>query len=60
MELQALLKQILTRIPDFRISGEPEWLRSIWFNAITRLPIAFTPDGATPLGARPGTDRSPA
>jgi cytochrome P450 len=46
MELHALLKQILTRIPDFRISGEPEWLRSIWFNAITRLPITFTPERA--------------
>ena len=44
LEIQALLKQILTRIPDFRVSGEPEWLRSIWFNAITRLPIAFTPE----------------
>ena len=46
MELHALLKQILTRIPDYRIDGEPEWLRSIWFNAITKLPIAFTPDRA--------------
>ncbi|HZK99014.1 MAG TPA: cytochrome P450 [Caulobacteraceae bacterium] len=46
MELHALLKQIVTRIPDFRITGEPEWLRSIWFNAVTRLPIAFTPERA--------------
>ncbi len=46
MELKALLKQILTRIPDFRIRGEPEWLRSIWFNAITRLPIAFKAESA--------------
>jgi cytochrome P450 len=60
MELQALLKQILTRIPDFEITGEPEWLRSIWFNAITRLPIAFsaerTPqakDGAIAGRSRP-------
>lgn len=44
MELHALLKQIVTRIPDFQIAGEPEWLRSIWFNAITRLPITFTPE----------------
>ena len=43
IELNALLKQILTRYPDFRISGEPEWLRSIWFNAIVRLPIEFAP-----------------
>ncbi len=44
MELHALLKQILTRMPDFRLDGEPEWLRSIWFNAIVGLPIAFTPE----------------
>ena len=42
LELLAMLKQVVTRIPDFRISGEPKWLRSIWFNAITHLPIAFT------------------
>jgi cytochrome P450 len=46
MQLHALLKQIVTRIPDFQIIDEPEWLRSIWFNAITRLPIAFTPERA--------------
>ena len=40
----ALLKQIVTRIPDFRISDEPKWMRSIWFNAITHLPLAFTPN----------------
>ena len=46
MELQALLKEILVRIPDFKVSGDPEWLRSIWFNAITGLPISFTPERA--------------
>lgn len=44
VQLQALLKQIVTRIPDFRIAGEAEWLHSIWFNAITRLPVEFTPE----------------
>ncbi len=44
VQLKALLRQIVTRIPDYRIAGEPEWLRSIWFNAITRLPIAFSPE----------------
>ena len=48
MELHALLKQILTRMPDFQIAGEPEWLRSIWFNAILKLPITFTPDRHSP------------
>jgi hypothetical protein len=40
-KLHTLLKQIVTRFPDYQISGEPEWLRSIWFNAITCLPIIF-------------------
>jgi cholest-4-en-3-one 26-monooxygenase len=48
MQVNALLRQILTRIPDFQISGEPEWLRSIWFNAITRLPISFTAERRDP------------
>lgn len=43
-QLYALLKEIVTRIPDIRLSGEPEWLRSIWFNAITKLPVEFTPE----------------
>ena len=43
MELNALLRQVVTRIPDFQIASEPQWLRSIWFNAITQLPITFTP-----------------
>jgi cholest-4-en-3-one 26-monooxygenase len=46
MELHALLKQILTRISDFQVVDEPQWLRSIWFNAITRLPIRFTAEPA--------------
>lgn len=46
MELHALLKELVTRTPDLRISEEPQWLRSIWFNAITRLPVTFTPEQA--------------
>jgi cytochrome P450 len=44
LQLYALLKEIITRIPDIRVDGKPEWLRSIWFNAITRLPVTFTPE----------------
>lgn len=44
LQLHALLKQLITRLPDLRVSGEPDWLRSIWFNAITGLPVSFTPD----------------
>jgi cytochrome P450 len=43
MQLRALLKEIYTRMPDIRPLGEPEWLRSVWFNAIIRMPVEFTP-----------------
>ena len=46
LELHALLKEIVTRVPDFQLDGEPTWLRSIWFNAITHLPIRYTPEAA--------------
>ncbi len=41
IQLHALLKQIITRLPDISISGEPKWLSSIWFNAITHLPVRY-------------------
>jgi cytochrome P450 len=41
MQLHALLKEIITRLPDISISGEPKWLSSIWFNAITHLPVRY-------------------
>lgn len=43
MQLRALLKEVVTQIPDIHLAGEPEWLRSVWFNAIIRMPVAFTP-----------------
>ncbi len=46
MQLHALLKQIVTRIPDIHPVGEPTWLHSIWFNAIVNMPVAFTPERA--------------
>ncbi len=44
-QLQALLKQIITRIPDIHPIGEREMLESIWFNAIMKMPVEFTPEG---------------
>jgi cytochrome P450 len=43
MQLRALLRELVKQIPDIHIIGEPEWLRSVWFNAIIKLPVAFTP-----------------
>ncbi|MCY4356259.1 MAG: cytochrome P450 [Gammaproteobacteria bacterium] len=44
-QLAALLKQIITRIPDIHPVGEKEMLNSIWFNAILKMPVEFTPEG---------------
>ena len=43
-QLAALLKEIVTRIPDIRPEGELEMLESIWFNTVIRMPVAFTPE----------------
>jgi len=42
IELHALLSCILERMPDFELTGQPEWLPSIWFNAITKFPIRYS------------------
>lgn len=44
MQLRALIREIVTRLPDIHPSREPEWLRSIWFNAIISMPVEFTPE----------------
>ena len=45
-QLKALLAQWITRLPDFSIDGEMEMLPSIWFNAIFKMPVRFTPEAA--------------
>jgi cholest-4-en-3-one 26-monooxygenase len=42
IELHALLLRILERMPDYELAGQPEWLASIWFNAITKFPIRYS------------------
>ncbi len=46
MELHALLKEIVTRVPDIRIVGDVKRLRSIWFDAITNLTVTFTAEAS--------------
>ena len=43
MQLKALLKQVVTRIPDIKVK-EAKWMPSIWFNAIISMPVEFTPE----------------
>ena len=41
MQLYSLLKEMIARIPDIR-HGEIERMRSIWFDAIIRMPVTYT------------------
>jgi cholest-4-en-3-one 26-monooxygenase len=43
LELRIALEEILDRLADIELHGEPERLRSNWANALTSLPIKFTP-----------------
>jgi len=46
MQLKALLKEVITRIPDIRPAGNMKMLRTIWFNGIINMPVTFTPEPA--------------
>lgn len=48
MQLRALLKEIITRIPDIHPAGDMTMLKTIWFNGIINMPVEFTPE--TPNG----------
>lgn len=43
LELRVAFEEILRRMHNLRPAGEPERLRSNWANALTSLPIEFTP-----------------
>jgi cytochrome P450 len=40
-EITAMLHELLTRVPDIRAAGEPDYLRSNMINGIKRLPCEF-------------------
>ncbi len=43
-QLEALLTQVIERIPDIQVTGDIEMLKSIWFNAVLRMPVSFSPE----------------
>ena len=43
LELRIAFEELLGRLSEIRLAGEPERLRSTWANAHTSLPIEFTP-----------------
>jgi len=43
VEIDALLTEVVTRIHDIELAGEPEWLPSVFISGPRRLPIRFRP-----------------
>jgi methyl-branched lipid omega-hydroxylase len=46
-EIRVMFEELLTRVPDLTVSGEPERLRSAFINGIKRMPATFTPVAAS-------------
>jgi cytochrome P450 len=42
LEIQVMLREILTRLPDIEPAGPPQWLASNFISGLTRLPVQFT------------------
>jgi cholest-4-en-3-one 26-monooxygenase len=42
-ELRAIFEEILTRMPDMELAGEPQRLRSNFINGIKHIPVSFSP-----------------
>jgi len=42
-EIKVMFEELLRRLPDIAVSGEPEMLRSNFIHGIKRMPVEFTP-----------------
>jgi len=51
MELRLILREIVTRLPDMHMTGEPARLRSNFIGGIKHLPVAWTPGSRVLTGA---------
>jgi cytochrome P450 len=40
-EISAILRELLSRVPDIRVAGEPDYLLSSFINGIKHLPCEF-------------------
>ncbi len=43
LELRVMFEEVLRRLDDLQLDGEPRWLPSPWANMVTSVPVAFTP-----------------
>jgi cytochrome P450 len=42
MQLRVLLGELYRRLPDITVAAAPEWVPSVWFNALARMPVTTT------------------
>lgn len=42
-QLRAIWRELLTRLPDIEVSGEPSYTYSTFFHGVNHLPVRFTP-----------------
>ena len=45
-EITVMFRELMQRLPDLEINGEPQLLRSPFSNGIERMPCTFTPGGS--------------
>ncbi len=45
-EITVMFRELMQRLPDLEISGEPQLLHSPFSNGIARMPCTFTPGGS--------------
>jgi len=43
VEIDAMLREVLVRMPDLELSGAPEWLASNFISGPREMPVRFTP-----------------
>ena len=47
LEIDAILKEVLSRMNDIHINGELTWMPSNFISGLTTMPISFTPGKKT-------------
>jgi cytochrome P450 len=50
VEIDCMLREVLARVHDIELAGEPEWLASNFISGIRRMPIRFRPGRRTVPG----------
>jgi cytochrome P450 len=46
MEVDALLREVITRLHALEVAGDPEWLPSNFISGLKHLPVRFSAEGA--------------